>query len=198
VFLVPDVSYAHPLLLQPNSKPLITTNIEAQGHEQSFKVTPGQEVVIPAKNGYSIHFRAGFVPTNNKGTVSNHALSPKNGSIPIGDCGDAWGDVSYVNVFGFTSYYYKITDHFCNNGLAVTSQLPAVDSGRGIPGITLTSHSTSIGWISKPWSAYAQGNYNFNIGIVTQWGSIGSNCAGSIQLSLLGDGPFFVNKTNCE
>jgi hypothetical protein len=196
-FLVPSVSYAHPLPLQPKSKPFITTYVMSHGNKQTFKVDFGQEVVIPTKNGSSIHFKTDFTPVNNKGTISRYALTPKNGSVPIFECGYATGQAAYVDSVHITVMTYHISDYFCNNGIAVTTQLPPSDGGGGIPGVSLSSHSTYKGWIQKPAIAYAVGNYTFTVGIATPWITIGENCVGSIQMNLYGDGPFTDYNTNC-
>lgn len=186
-FLVPSVSYAHPLSHQSGSKPLIAT----------YKVTLGQKIVIPSKNGISIHLETSFIPANSNGTISSHAVTPHNGYIPIFGCGYAVGRANYVNIIGAVLMTYSMSDFFCNNGLGITVQNPPTGGGNAILGISLTSHSENKGWIQRPWSAYAVGFYDFTIGISTPWVTIGSNCSGNIQLNLLGDGPFMEYHTGC-
>jgi len=197
-FVVPGVSYAHSLPSQPHSQSVFTANVINHGHKQTFNMAFGQEKVILTKNGGSIYIKMDFTPVTIHSVINRNTVTPKNGSVPIFECGNATGTATYKSAAGITVITYTLKDFFCNNGVAVTAQNPPTDSWSTAIGTTLTSHSTTTGWIQKPWSAYAIGSYNFLFGIPTPWGGIGDNCGGSLQINMLGDGPFLDYYNNCD
>jgi hypothetical protein len=163
------------------------------GQSQTYTAPMGQEIIIPLANGMgTVHFSEGFTSTT---TSTSGALIPED--IPYRGCGDAWTDTAYYSTLGLRISYYKLTEHACNNALAITFLGTPQESYSTIPGITMSSHSTSTNWIQQPWSAQATGNYSFLTGIPTPWGGVGSTCSGWVRITLLGDGPTLNSRSTC-
>jgi len=192
LFLFPGTSHAQTLQSPRQTTYTIT---EPNGQVHVYKVSRGQDLVIPITNGTqgTIHYSTSVTM---EASNSKH-LSGQSHIIPQGGCGTASTSTSFHSLVGLTVASYTIQQYFCNNGRSITYLPSPSQSWWTIPAASFSNNSVT-NWRNGSYFAYTRGNYNLSTGIPTPWGPLGgSTCSGWIQLDLFGDGFNNVEASGC-